>query len=427
MYDGPQTPKTDQPALDLWIPLLFWFNKDPRLAIPSVSIPYGQRFIDVEFAAANQILQHVGLTPADDNPGANPPPVPDVQLAELWINNIFVNPEIHDIFIKRIGFTLIRVHRIQSIRVNKASDQLLLNQMKWPIETLYIGLRPTDNVDYRNSKMLTSWNVYAETQKREVALCALDEAGFIADARLLAGLTNAQLTDAILAAALVPNAGPLFDAGDFAGVTLADINAALSGSVASRQYQSPNPNPPPAFFNVPVQVLKEYDAALFADANAPTGDELIANAPANHCMMEYEICIPTLRDIQIQAHGVNLYQTTPATFFNAYVPYTYGGHHVNTPVDCGKLMVTFNLYPASYQPSGHVNISRAREFYLNYNSNQVGDSIATSDMVVIGVAVNFLLILTLMLLQQLTSGMKQQAAIIDARKTIIGKQCNSSQ
>lgn len=92
--DGPQTPKSDQPALDLWVPLLFWFNKDPRLSVPSVSIPYGQRFIEVEFAAANQLLQQLALNPLDDAPGTVPPAVPDVELCELWINNIFVNPEI---------------------------------------------------------------------------------------------------------------------------------------------------------------------------------------------------------------------------------------------------------------------------------------------------------------------------------------------
>jgi len=92
--DGPQTPKVVQPAIDLWVPLLFWFNQDPRLSIPSVSIPYGQRFIDVTLANANQILQHVGYTAGDDAPGNNPPPVPNVQVCELYINNIFVNPEI---------------------------------------------------------------------------------------------------------------------------------------------------------------------------------------------------------------------------------------------------------------------------------------------------------------------------------------------
>jgi hypothetical protein len=39
VVDGAQTPKVLQPALDMWIPLLFWFNKDPKLSVPSVSIP----------------------------------------------------------------------------------------------------------------------------------------------------------------------------------------------------------------------------------------------------------------------------------------------------------------------------------------------------------------------------------------------------
>lgn len=56
VVNGPQTPKATQPALDLWIPLLFWFNKDPRLSVASVSIPYGQRFITVELAPQNNIL-----------------------------------------------------------------------------------------------------------------------------------------------------------------------------------------------------------------------------------------------------------------------------------------------------------------------------------------------------------------------------------
>jgi hypothetical protein len=39
---GPQTPKATQEQLNMFVPLLFWF-RDPRLAIASVSIPYGQR------------------------------------------------------------------------------------------------------------------------------------------------------------------------------------------------------------------------------------------------------------------------------------------------------------------------------------------------------------------------------------------------
>ncbi len=376
--DGPQTPKTDQPAVDLWVPLLFWFNKDPRLSIPSVSIPYGQRFIEVDLAPANELLQQLALNPADDAPGTVPPAVPDVEVCDLWINNIFVNPEIHDIFIKRIGFTLIRVHRQQTQRINKNAESILLNQMKWPIETLYLGLRPDDNTDPANTKMRTGWNVYAELVQRTVNTSAL-RMGFVVDSRAatFGAPPGGVPTQAQLAAALVPNAGPLFVAADFTAVTVAAINAALNSTVATR---------------VGLPALPTYNVALFADPLNPTRQELIDFAPSAWVVGTYDECVPTLRDIQLQAHGVNLYNVTPSAFFNSYIPYTYGGHHINTPEDCGKLMVTFNLYPGSYQPSGHVNISRAREFYLNLTSNQVGVTIPTATLKAIGIAINFLLI-----------------------------------
>lgn len=130
---GPQTPQATQPALDLWVPLIFWFNRDPRLSIASVSIPYGQRFITVEIAPQNQVLftapanlflrlttevltadsvvggagtiamqnvykyqRYVTMVPALAS-NSNIDSTQQISLMELYINNIFVNPEIHDI------------------------------------------------------------------------------------------------------------------------------------------------------------------------------------------------------------------------------------------------------------------------------------------------------------------------------------------
>jgi hypothetical protein len=83
------------------------------------------------------------------------------------------------------------------------------------------------------------------------------------------------------------------------------------------------------------------------------------------CDISYPVVTPTLTDISIQAHGVPLYNAIPASFFNSYTPYNYGGAHIQTPEDNGVYMIPFNLYPGSYQPSGHVNISRARELNLS--------------------------------------------------------------
>lgn len=374
--DGPQTPKRTQPAVDLWVPLLFWFNQDPRLSIPSVSIPYGQRFIDVSLANANQILQHVGYTPGDDAPGQNPPPVPNVEVCELFINNIFVNPEIHDIFIKRIGFSLIRVHRQQSTRTAKHTDRILHQQLKWPIETMYLGLRPVDNVNVNSTKLLDSWYMFSRTQDNEYSTCSLAN-GFTMPALLVSPVP---IPTATLNAPGVWNsfiAGPL---------TLAIVPTAL-----------PGPHPSVNDINrafAAAGLDKQYNTDDFADPENPTPAELFNNVPNVYCDAVYQTCHPTLEKLTIEAHGIPLYRDIPADFFNHYVPYTYGGQHISTPLDCGVQMITFNLYPGSYQPSGHVNISRAREFYIEFVRTSINgqDDNSNADLVVVAIAINFLLI-----------------------------------
>lgn len=290
IVNGPQTPKTAHSAnppvttdVELWIPLLFWFNLDPRLSIPSVAIPYGQRFIKIELAPVQLICEGV--------------PTPDCQfptitLMELYTNNIFVNPEIHDIFIKRVGFSLIRVHRENAIGCNTNSGQLLLDQLKYPIETMYVGLKP--NI---NEASMQDWYKYS----------------FVTD---------------------VPLVYPV---------------------------AIPNPGIPP-----PTNVLAFAPAILKEES-------------------------PTIDTIRVSTVGVDLWLTTPARFFNQYIPYTYGGFYLSSPEDIGVYVVPFNLYPGSYQPSGHINLSRTREFYLNYTSSIISNVIPGT-MYVVGVAINFLLV-----------------------------------
>jgi hypothetical protein len=370
--DGAQTPQVTQPVLDLWMPLLFWCNKDPRLAIPSVSIPYGQRYINVLLAPAANILQHQhAYNPAADSPGNFPPPVPDVLIADLYINNIFVNPEIHDIFIKRIGFSLIRVHRRQVIRDNKATDQLLMNQLKWPIETIYCGFRPISNIDTTSSALLYSWNIYSEVTPVTVNTLGLTNGYTFAAALPATNITADQYT-----ANFVSFTGLGLD---FAASLGAPVTGATVISVNQLNYVLQSHAYPPLI-------------GTFVSVLIPTAAEIDAALPSAFAQSTYYSYTPTLTAITIEAHGVPLYNAIPAVFFNQYVPYNYGGSHIQTPYDVGAYMITFNLYPGSYQPSGHVNISRAREFYFNYVSATVGSTVPSADLSIVAVAINFLLI-----------------------------------
>lgn len=154
IVDGAQTLKATHVGgtgsgtydVEMFIPLLFWFNIDPRLSIPSVSIPYGQRFIKILLANADEICQGFPTTDYTE---------PTIDIANLYINNIFVNSEIHNIFIKRVGFSLIRLHKEESQIISDPIGRIKLDQLKFPVETLYCGVIPRIN-----EGTMTDWNSY---------------------------------------------------------------------------------------------------------------------------------------------------------------------------------------------------------------------------------------------------------------------------
>jgi hypothetical protein len=105
----------------------------------------------------------------------------------------------------------------------------------------------------------------------------------------------------------------------------------------------------------------------------------------------YSVPLPTMDNITVKSHGINIYDGYNATFFNSYLPYQYGGPVLNTPEDSGVFLINFALFPRSYQPSGHFNLSRARETFIIWNSSYIANNLSC-DLVVVGVALNFLLI-----------------------------------
>lgn len=298
LSDGYQTYKPSQPALELFVPLLFWFC-DIRQAVPSAAIPFGQRKITIDLERSENLVRAI-INPAATT--ALTAPVAsalNISTFDLYINNIFVDQSVQDIYINRIGFSLTRVHRRQVINLNKASDQQHLNQLKWPTETIYVGFQPSDN---------TKPNTAVTTR------------------------------------------------GD--GVT-----SVVDQNMEDWHRFSVVSNTP------------------YAQANA--------SGAGGSFVVKKEV--PHIKNIGIKAYGIDLYSKIPAGFFNHYIPYNFGGHNICTPTDPGLYMINFCAYPGSYQPSGHINISRSREFYIVYDSNYITSS-ATCNMFVNASSINFLFV-----------------------------------
>ncbi len=300
VYNGYQTYKEAHEDLNLWIPLLFWFNTDARLAFPSVSVPYGQRFISFRLTEASNIYRAIvnpGSTTSLTSPTLS---TPQIATFDLYINNMFVLPEVHDIFIDRVAFTLVRVHRRQQQNLNKSSDNIHLQALKWPIETLMFGFQPT-------------------------------------------------------------------------------INLRRNTNVTERGSQ--------------VSVVSNHMEDWHRYC-AVSNTEQVANnirGAASTLLVKTERAHITL--LRLQAHSVDLFSEFPAQFFNSYIPYQFGGSHITAPTDPGLYLYSFALHPGTYQPSGHFNVSRARELYLNYTSNFItSDTNNTATFFVQAKAINFLLV-----------------------------------
>ena len=316
VVNGPQTPKPFQPPLEIWNKLRFWFNDDVRLSIASVSIPFGQRYINIELAKQEQLAfeyPSIYLETIVDNgstrtttykPIMQPGTLStiDVPIIEMYINNIFVNPEVHDIYIKRIGFSLIRVYRQHLQKCNSSDmDDKLLSQLKWPIEYMFVGLRPSWNVSVNNSNAWRDWH---------------------------------RMTRIVDATSDDPTAHVV-----------------------------------PSGTGLPVFTSKS--------------SEIIPD--------KYYLPVPTVDTMTLSSHGIIIFDGFCDTFFNQYLPFHYGGTALVTPDDPGALFINMSLFPRSYQPSGHLNISRARETYLKWTTSYVSGN-STADMIVVAVAFNFLLI-----------------------------------
>ncbi len=305
VYNGFQTYRdaTAPEDLVLWVPLLFWFNQDVRLAFPSVSVPYGQRFIKFTLTQFENIFRAIVNPASESTTTAAAPsvPVPQISTFDLYINNLFVIPEVHDIFIDRVAFMLVRVHCQATQSLNKDSDNILLQQLKWPVETIAFGFQPKEN---------RAHNATLKTLGADTSLA----------------------------------------------------HAAHSGDMESWH------------------VFGEVSATATSAVQGAAGEGLFITSVDAH-----------IQTLKLTAHSVDLFSQFPAQFFNAYIPYKFGGAAITAPTDPGLYLYSFSLFPGQHQPSGHFNTSRSRELYLEYTSTYIASD-APAQFFLEARAINFLLI-----------------------------------
>lgn len=228
-------------------------------------------------------------------------------------------------------FTLIRVHRQQVFGVQDASAEILLQQLKWPIETLFVGMK----IDDYNSNSEATRRLYLDRWHRfaKITYPIFNQTGFETYKKSV--LTG----DSIIitaATGVVTGTNTLFDtelaAGDFLVVNGHPYRVNTVTNATSLDLGAADQPLPPANVTALAGAFYKYSVV-------PTSANI-------------ETCVPTVASVSITAHGVPIYNDFPSQFFNAYMPYHYGGNAIKTPEDCGAMMIPFNIYPGTYQPSG---------------------------------------------------------------------------
>lgn len=140
--NGYQTLKQEHPKLELFIPLLFWFNRDYRLAFPNHLKPFGQLKVRIELEKSNNLMSAVDIVNDTYNQNFQ---IPAIESCTLYTKHIYMNADIQDIFISKLGFNLIRIYKKVEKVLLSNEDRISIQELKFPIESLYAFFRPEIN------------------------------------------------------------------------------------------------------------------------------------------------------------------------------------------------------------------------------------------------------------------------------------------
>ena len=319
-------PRKALPETTLYIPLLFWFCRNPGLALPLIALQYHEVKINIDFRPIGECLWAVGTLDPTNKTTLSVTTAYQQSLvaASLYIDYIFLdtderrkmaqNP--HEYLIEQIQFT-------GDESVGSSSNKIKLN-FNHPCKELVWVVQPDANVDYCSS--LTGNTTLFRTL----------------------GAQPFNYTDAIDA---LPNAiaafgGPTETLGPSAfinGSGLFQMPGGIDGfaSGPSAEWTSTSQYGP--FID---QTGAGASGSLLSDAGTFVLSETALDM---HCWGENPVVTAKL-----QLNGQDRFTEREGSYFDVVQPYQ---HHTRAP-DTGINVYSFALRPEEWQPSGTCNFSR---------------------------------------------------------------------
>ena len=291
-------PRKALPETTLYVPLQFWYCRNPGLALPLIALQYHEVKINVDIRNIEECLWAMS-TMDGGGTKVNDAYKQSLAAASLYVDYIFLdtderrrmaqNP--HEYLIEQLQFT-------GDESVGSSSNKIKLN-LNHPVKELVWVVQPDANVDYCASLLPNT------------GLCSL------------LGAQPFNYTDAFDA---LPNAVHAF------GNT-----AAVSGSDAFIDTTSGG----------------GFETGLMTDNTSAVSDAgtfvLAETALDMHCWGENPVVVAKL-----QLNGQDRFSEREGTYFDLVQPFQ---HHTRAP-DTGINVYSFALRPEEHQPSGTCNFSR---------------------------------------------------------------------
>jgi hypothetical protein len=329
-------PRNALPETTLYVPLQFWYCRNPGLALPLIALQYHEVKINLDIRPIDECLWAVSTlagTGGTSNSGVKVTKAYQQSLvaASLYVDYVFLdtderrrmaqNP--HEYLIEQLQFT-------GDESVGSSSNKIKLN-FNHPCKELIWVVQPDLNVDYCGSLILGN-NLFA-----------------------VLGAQPFNYTDSIDA---LPNAIHSFGGNvSIAGTTNSFINGsglfndpqawdATSGNTSTspaigNDWQTPERNP-----NLPAP----GDAGAYESLVSDAGTFVLTESSLDmHCWGQNPVVTAKL-----QLNGQDRFSEREGTYFDQVQPYQ---HHTRAP-DTGINVYSFALRPEEHQPSGSCNFSR---------------------------------------------------------------------
>jgi hypothetical protein len=325
-------PRNALPETTLYIPLLFWFCRNPGLALPLIALQYHEVKINIDFQPIGQCLWAVKtLTGAAGTVSVPQAYQQSLVAASLYVDYIFLdtderrkmaqNP--HEYLIEQLQFT-------GDESVGSSSNKIKLN-FNHPCKELIWVVQPDANVDYCASLDggQTLYRTFgAQPFNYTDAIDALPNAIHAFGGPSETNGTNGFIT----ASGIFQEAG----AGDVPGLTTA------------QEWQSTNGLYPglDALSSAGVPLTTGITGSYVSDAGTFVLSETALDM---HCWGENPVVTAKL-----QLNGQDRFSEREGSYFDVVQPFQ---HHTRAP-DCGINVYSFALRPEEHQPSGSCNFSR---------------------------------------------------------------------